>query len=359
MGGGEGGGVRDEVVLLVGAPRSGTYLLVTRLNAALPLAIPVETHFIPLFRRYLPLWGDLRVAGNRRLLLRCIYDFLEIWTARSGRDRDRENIWRCSLLATRPRFEAIVACSSGYAELVAAIYREYAEIHGARMAGDKSAFFASVQMEELADSLPRLKVIHLIRDGRDVSLSWRVTWFGPRTLVESAWLWRDHVRDKQRWGRAHPERYLELRYEDLLDAPEATLERIGGFLGLPLAASDEREDVMAGVLAQGDTHAMLARPLDPTNKEKWRQAMPEDDQALFEYLAGDVLCTNGYPVGERYLGLGQRLSFTMYELAARLGRLFSLRHWRLWLKGLLPVAVWVARRLGFSLAVLLNRGIHR
>ncbi|MDD5450318.1 MAG: sulfotransferase [Desulfovibrionales bacterium] len=343
------------VVLIVGAPRSGTYLLVTKLNALFSMAIPIETHFIPLFQRYLPLWGDLRNESNRSLLLECIYDFLEIWTLRSGQGRDLEDIVQHSLLVTRPRTKAILADNDNYPDMVEALFREYADFREARLTGDKSAFFASIPLEEFDNALSSMKIIHVIRDGRDVSLSWRATWFGPRSLAEAAWLWRDHVQDKQRWGMRNPDRYLELRYEDLLDAPDTTLARVGDFLGLPVTEIDNRDNSMAELLAQGDTHVKLMEPLDPGNKEKWRHAMSERDQALFEYYAGDVLLANGYCISGRQINVRELLAFLLYGLAARTLRLVSFRHWRLWLKEFLPIAVWAARRLGFSLPGLLNR----
>ena len=74
--------------LISGAPRSGTYLLMTKLAREYDIAFPVETHFIPIFYRYRFLWGDLRNKDNREKMLDAIYKFLEIWTPRSERGRD-------------------------------------------------------------------------------------------------------------------------------------------------------------------------------------------------------------------------------------------------------------------------------
>ena len=348
----------QSLVLIVGAPRSGTYLLLTKLSTLFSLAIPIETHFIPLFQRYLPLWGDLRNKSNRSLLLECIYDFLEIWSLRSGRGRDLKEIVQHSLLVTRPGREAILANNDNYPDMVAALFREYADLRGAQLAGDKSAFFASISLEKLDKAIPSMKIIHLIRDGRDVSLSWRATWFGPKSLTESALLWRDHVQDKQTWGMHNPDRYLELRYEDLLDTPDLTLARVGDFLGLPVAEIEKSDNSMAELLAQGDIHVKLTGPIDSGNKGKWRHAMSELDQALFEYFAGDVLRANGYPVSERQFNLWECWIFPFYGLATLILRLFSLQRWRLRFKEILPIAVWTARRLGFSLPGLLNRKFY-
>ena len=65
-----------QTVLIVGAPRSGTYLIVSELEKLFSIVTPLETHFIPLFQRYLTLWGDLTKEHNRRALLTDIFLFL-------------------------------------------------------------------------------------------------------------------------------------------------------------------------------------------------------------------------------------------------------------------------------------------
>ena len=46
-------------VFIVGCPRSGTYLLLKLISVNLDFASPIETHFIPYFRRYCFLYGNL------------------------------------------------------------------------------------------------------------------------------------------------------------------------------------------------------------------------------------------------------------------------------------------------------------
>lgn len=347
---------KNDILLVVGAPRSGTYLLVSRLNWVLPIAIPVETHFMPLFLRWLPLWGDLRTPSRRLKLLEAIYEFLEIWTRLSERGRDWESIQRYSLLCTRPFADRIVEQSGSYADLVRNLYKEYMGLHNAQMAGDKSAFFASVPLEVLAQVVPELKVLHLIRDGRDVSLSWRAMWTGPHSLSESAWLWRDHIRDKQRWGRANSDRYMEVRYEDFLNDTDAALAKISEFVDLPLNEDPQQKNEMARLLAAGETHTMLSGSIDRKNQGKWRNAMSEVDQKLFEFHAGEQLRLNGYPVSKRSFNSIDRLRYGAFEFGARLLTLISWRHWRLRVKAVLPLVIWLFSLVRLNCSSLLNVG---
>lgn len=97
----------------------------------------------------------------------------------------------------------------------------------------------ALYLPEIRRLLPEARVIHLVRDARDVvasllaaSRSWGAGW-APRTAGAAASLWIEHVQAARREASVFgPSRYLEVRYEELHAAPERTLERVGAFLGL-------------------------------------------------------------------------------------------------------------------------------
>jgi hypothetical protein len=106
---------------------------------------------------------------------------------------------------------------------------------------------------------PTARCIHLIRDGRDVAFSpfvapkaafWRKIYFNDdqicswrgHGMTQRAYRAHGHLFNAARWvnsvtlGRAHGamlgERYLEVRYEDLVADPAGEMERVADFLGL-------------------------------------------------------------------------------------------------------------------------------
>ena len=80
--------------------------------------------------------------------------------------------------------------------------------------------------------LPEAHVVHLIRDGRDVALSLRATWFAPaEDLAALARHWAEQIRSARRQV-AGRDCYTEVRYEDLVAEPEETLRRICADLDL-------------------------------------------------------------------------------------------------------------------------------
>lgn len=349
--------LQNGLVFIVGCPRSGTYLLSLILSSECRIAIPVETHFIPLFRKYLSLFGDLSVGHNRSRLLDCIYDFLAIWTPRSERGRDPEIILDHSLLITRDESAEIISNSFDYGSLVRALFSVYARRRGCRAAGDKSAFFHSVPLHELASVDPGSRFIHIVRDGRDVSLSWLGIWTGPANLSESAACWRSHIESKREWGRRNPGRYLEVRFEELLTSPESVIARVREFLGL--AEQQEHrpfhQTTLASALSGAQPHAKIAQPIDPDNQGKWRSQMPDRDQRKFSLLSGQTIESCGYSAGATQTGLTEQLRLLLEIFFERVSGVLSYQRFRLLAKAVLPIAVLGCRVAGFSLVSVVNR----
>jgi hypothetical protein len=153
-------------------------------------------------------------------------------------------------------------------------------------------------MEAISDLLPESRFVHLIRDGRDVALSLLSRRYAPRDVAGASLFWQRRVRAGCRGGRLlGPGRYLEVRYEDLLDDTEGGLRRICRFLELefdPSMLSYYRRSaqVLAGV-PRPDHHANVGRP--PTRGLRdWRTQMSPGDLAMAEALVGRSLEALGY-----------------------------------------------------------------
>src|SRR5205809_595320 len=80
---------------------------------------------------------------------------------------------------------------------------------------------------------PESRFVHLIRDGRDVGLSIREMSWGPSKMPALAEFWAKRIRTGRSEGaRLGGARYLELRYEDLVEGPVRELRRVCAFLDL-------------------------------------------------------------------------------------------------------------------------------
>ena len=85
-------------------------------------------------------------------------------------------------------------------------------------------------MDQIARAVPDALFVHVIRDGRDCALStdrqgWAhsLPWDAPRRVGVAALLWEWMVKSGRRYGRAYPQTYLEVRFEQLIGDPRAVL----------------------------------------------------------------------------------------------------------------------------------------
>jgi len=278
---------------IIGAPRSGTTLLRFMLDAHPEMAIPPETGFVPLagglgrqdffdrlthFPPGAPNWSDFGLDAS---------DF------RAGLDQIDP-----------------FTCSQGLRTL----YRLYAAKHDKPRYGEKTPGYGE-HIATIENLLPEAHFIHIIRDGRDVALSLRPLWFSPgRDMATLARYWRNLV-EQGRAGGALAKSYLEVRYEDLILTPEATLAGICAFLKL-----DFRPEMLfywkrtpgrliehgARVGADGrilvsreqrlDQQRLTLQPPQPSRIFAWREHISAAEHAEFLSQAGDTLASLGYRI---------------------------------------------------------------
>ncbi len=84
---------------------------------------------------------------------------------------------------------------------------------------------------------PDARIIHIIRDGRDVALSldkrgWSrpLPWDRANGLLAAGLYWEWIVRKGRGFGSVLQSDYLEIMYEDLVREPAETLHRVGDFI---------------------------------------------------------------------------------------------------------------------------------
>jgi Sulfotransferase family len=269
-------------VIVLGVGRSGTTLLRVMLDRNTMLAIPYETFFVPQLAHRHGRRPKLDEFLDDLGRLRTLYD----WgvTPEDVRSHLREG------MTTR--------------EAIAAIYETYAERQGKPRWGDKTPVYMQ-QLPLLEDIFPDAIWIHLVRDGRDAALSFLElpegfagkTWAQPRTVAQFAARWRTEILAARRLGRHAGGRYLELRYEDLVAEPERELRHICEHASLPWEA-EMLDHTRVSDTAHMPEHRNLAQPPTPGLRD-WRSQMGHEDALAFEQVAGDVLKSSSYELGEQ------------------------------------------------------------
>ena len=288
---------------IVGVHRSGTTLLRLMLNNHPHLAVPFETVFIIEFYRKLAQYGDLSRRENQQRILADI-------TKREGETKGE--------LAQDP--EAILAYPiSDYAGLVHAIFTEYAKRKGKVRWGDKTPSHV-MELDVIWKLFPECRVIHLVRDGRDVALSMRRIDWGSSHIPWVAQNWRWMTTLGRKMGAFLGDRYCEVHYEDLVTEPEETLRSICAFLEEPYHENLLRHHLTAQQEMPEESmkwHGNSVRMPDPSKVFAWKHQMSLADRIIFEQVAGAELEMFGYSRENHPQTFGSRLKSLYYKTIKR------------------------------------------
>jgi hypothetical protein len=279
----------NPYVFFVGCPRSGTTLLRRIGDAHSELAVVRELHWLPsLWERRIGITPDGMVGPDLvdRLLDNPRLQLLELDTGevtRLIRDGERKH----------------------YALLVSELFDLHGELKGKRHVGEKTPHYA-LHLPTLHSLWPHAKIVHLIRDGRDVALSvldWSKrektagrfpTWREEPVATTALW-WEWHVRvGREAAAFLGPERYLEVRYESLVGGPERECRRLCDFLALAYDPAMLRFHE-GHTQAKPGLSAKKARLPVTAGLRSWREQMVPADVARFEAAAGPLLDELGYP----------------------------------------------------------------
>ena len=267
----------------MGEARSGTTLLRVMLDAHPQLSIPPESYFVsglyPFRSRYERREGfDLPLFAND---LQGLHKF-----------RD----WDLPAETLSETFAEPMPGGS-YADAIRLLYRAYAGVHEKPRYGDKSPGYVT-RMKLLTQLFPEARFVHIVRDVRSVALSLTEMpqeW-GTSTVPEGAARWRHRVSRGHAEGTAlGPDRYIEVRYEDLVADTERELRRLLEFLLLPWDdAVLNYADRGLSRVPEGSKaiHGNVARA--PTKTRDWREQISPEDLEVVEAIAGDVLTEMGY-----------------------------------------------------------------
>jgi hypothetical protein len=155
-----------------------------------------------------------------------------------------------------------------------------------------------LRIDYLFRLFPEAQFIHLIRDPRDTlcSMKQQAATYKPNwvkfTAEVTAPEWVRCIQAGVPW-RDRPDRYLEVRYEDLARQPEDTVRRVLDFLGEPGCSSvlDTTGDRVRATKG-GNDH----KPIFTNSIGRWTRDLSGQEVACIEAIAGETMSALGYPL---------------------------------------------------------------
>jgi hypothetical protein len=271
------------MLFIFSSPRSGSTLLAQTLSAHSQIIIPHESDYIvPAALLYTRI-SDPAIA--RRLvadMLVATHRFPKSVGEYVGAEQARE---------------AILAAPASLSGSLNAVYRLLAEASGKRVGGDKSPndlIWHALLNQAGVFSDEQNRVIHLVRDVRDAFTSLkRQEWMPGNTPPDFPLSWARTNRQLHA-ALAAGERYLLVRYEDMVARPEATVARLCGFLGVAF------EDAMLdpanrhGRYRSEGHHQRLYDPISTAYIGEWQRFGDVDEMRFCEQQAGATMQLFGY-----------------------------------------------------------------
>lgn len=284
-------------VFIVSSGRSGTTLLRGILNASNQIYIPHESEFIA---RAYPFYNN-KQNFNEDDYQKIVKIFVKT-SQNNGWGMAKEYL--ISYLKER--------APQSFADVNSVIYEAYLEQQGLENLqwGIKAPVLIA-SIERIFEVFPEAKIVHVVRDGRDVSLSYRKIHennkfqFGPKGIVATALYWIDGLR---RVEELHDSSIYELQYENLLSRPEVEVKKLCTFLDIDYDSSMhenyQHSNTNKNLILEKHKqtiHTKIENGIDSTNTKKYLSNMSKFDRFMFELIAVPYLDKYQYSIEFQFL----------------------------------------------------------
>ena len=264
-------------VFIVGVGRSGTSLLQSMLNAHSKMSFMPETHFL---RKYVFKSSVIVNSKNINFIIEML--------------NNDEDFLRVKI----PAIE-IVKIGMRYVDIYEAILNIYSKRRKKEIVGDKDPRNIDF-LPRLNTLYPKGKVIHIIRDPRDVVLSrTKADWSKGRPFYLHAYMYITQMQRGRRFGKEkYGNNYTEIFYEDLLGDPVKVLTELCAFLNVDFEKN--MLDFSKSSVELVDKSEMQWKketfgPLLVGNKNKWKEELNDQQIGLIQCVCKPVFNKDMYP----------------------------------------------------------------
>lgn len=301
--------VSTSPVFIVGSGRSGTTLLRNLLNASNQIVFPYESDFIA---RAYPFYQ------NKNSFNEADYELITRIFIRNSQKKG----WHMSenyILSSLKKF-----MPQTFADINSCIYQAYLakeELENLQWGIKTPVLISSLAC--INQVFPDARIIHIIRDCRDVYLSYQKIQknsflkeeFGPKTLLQTSLYWIDGLRQVEYFCSSNERSnklVYELRFEDLINNTHTELQKLFNFLGLnydySIPKSYRQAKANQKTLKLEEYHGQsvnndIKTKIHSKNRKKYLERMTKKDRLLVELIAAPYLSKYNYPLEFKWLSL--------------------------------------------------------
>lgn len=292
-----------KAIQMIGTQRSGSNLLRLMLSQLPGVFAPHPPHIMLNFYPIMDRYGDLERDENFSQLIDDVCHVVELnpvpW---EGAVLDRARIW--DMCRRRSLLEVFIR-----------IHELQCIVHGLDTWCCKSLETVA-HIDHYAAEGVYPYIIYLYRDGRDVALSFRKAIVGEKHFYHLARKWRQDQQQALDFLETIPaDRFVALRYKDLISEPTACIHHICDKFSLPYSESIldyYKSEESKRTAVSGHMWENVAKPIMKDNSGKFLKEMSHEDLVIFESVAGDMLERLGFELTTRP---EERRVFSEKELA--------------------------------------------
>lgn len=311
-------------VFVLGCGRSGTKFLYHTLLSAGGFAVyhAESNAFNLLGLRF----GTLASRGNRRQLLDAYY---------------ASKLFQRTGLAPKDIEARVMRDCRNAGDFLRIVMETIAQKQGAQRWAESTPLHL-LYLPLIKKLIPDALVVHIIRDGRDVTASLhRIGWIRPlpwdrsRGFLVPAIFWRWIVGKGRRYGQSMGGDYLEVHYEDLVQNPRETLERIGKFIEHDLDYDRIQQVALGSVNNPNSSFRGDGKETEAATIGRWKRMFTAPQVRHIESSIGTLLVDTGYALETPAAELRSSLSLPVRFMNFLYPLYFD---FKLWLKSDTPLA---------------------
>jgi Sulfotransferase family len=270
-------------VFVLGCGRSGTKMLYHTLLSAGGFAVyHAESNAFNLIGLR---FGNLANIENRRVLL-------DHWLR-------SKLFYRSGLTREEIEPQILNDCRNG-ADFLRILMETIARKQGVERWAESTPLHL-LYLPQIKKLFPNALVIHIIRDGRDVTVSLnKINWIKPlpwdkkRKLLAPALFWRWIVSKGRKYGRRLGGDYMEVHFEDVVQKPEETLARIATFIDHDLDHDRIQQNALGTLRDPNSSFRGDGQEVESNPIERWKTVLSKTEIAQLESVLAELLTETGY-----------------------------------------------------------------
>lgn len=270
---------------LMCSERSGSNLITKLLDAHPAVCGPFPSHLIRSCAPHLFRYGDLSKDSNWNTLINDIVHYMN----------NKTSVWRTAVTEEDIRS----GCASRtFADIVRLIYEQEAAAH------EKSEVFIKENhihlfFPFLITSFPKARYVWMVRDPRDMALTWKEAGSALGGVRRAVGAWLDDQREYQKLYGYLGEQgtMLLIRFEDLLSQTVQTLKEVCVFLEIPYTTEMldfYKKDITKENANRLSSWKDLGQPIMPENIGRYKNQLSEIEIRYIEACCFEEMDFFGY-----------------------------------------------------------------